>query len=455
MKLIVPNEIRYGLQERHDTYTKKLGFMMYANKPNGTYGQQVSFDGWRDNKIEPKDIGNEYKLGFVLNKGHLNKYHFGASAKFRVFHPEGFEFEISLENLSLILDHSVISYGEIQVPCCIAWEGANVYLLPKVDLKEQIEVEYFDVLMNKSKAEKRLQKINSSGKPLSVRSLTSGKIVEDTEGNRYLVSAPTKSNYSREKTLPMWVVKGDNGFHVKCQFGNEYSIVFDENYSKMYYPLSETSTVINKNTENTFIKFVEREDLSKVEEKNLSALEDSIVMQFSPEQSFVSLDNSKTAINNFVDGIVKKYASVKLSSFREENGAVLMLDQVVKIKNRLYHVVLGRSYRFGYGSNVFEGRLKDINGKMQELTRSSYYHEKMLQMYFVPLTHDSKEYKGFNPNKQNSICVYLRVENEKTPKEYVNLILEERESIKEGLQVLFQPITQEEVDSQKRIYLDA
>ncbi len=160
MKLVVPNEIRYGLQERHDTFTKKLGFMIYANKSNGTYGQQVSFDGWRDKKITPQDIGNEYQLGFVLNKGHLNKYHFGASAKFRVFHPEGFEFEISLENLSLLLDNSIISYGEIQVPCCIAWEGSNVYLLPKVDMKDKVEIEYFDVHQSKNKPKRNPKNIS-------------------------------------------------------------------------------------------------------------------------------------------------------------------------------------------------------------------------------------------------------------------------------------------------------
>ena len=456
MHLIVPNEIRYGLQERHDTYTKKLGFMIYANKPNGTYGQQVSFDGWRNKEIEPKDIGNEYQLGFVLNKGHLNKYHFGASAKFRVFHPEGFEFEISLENLSLILDHSIISYGEIQVPCCIAWEGSNVYLLPKVDLKKKIKVEYFDVLMNKSKAEKRLQKINNSGKPLSVRSLTSGKIVEDKDGNRFVVSSPTQANGHRDKIISMKVDQSEKGFVISSPFGTAYNMGIDSDMKKMFYPLTKIDTVISKDQENQFFKFVEKEDLTKTELNNLETLNTKIVLQFNENQKFVPLEVNETSINNFLQKVGKDYKDEKLSDYNETFGKVFIFNEVVKIKDKLYHIVIGQNYRFGYGDYVFEKRLKPLYEKQKALNYYCYSKcVKNMSMFFVPLTSEKEEiYAGFDRQGREMIHFAYQLWSPETPEPAKEIFGEIYTEVVKGLTELLKPLTQDEIDSQKRLYLE-
>lgn len=457
MKLVVPNEIRYGLQERYDTYTKKLGFMIYANKPNGTYGQQVSFDGWRDHKIAPKDIANKYQTGFVLNKGRLNKYHFGASVKFRVFHPEGFEFEISLENLSLLIDHCEINHGEIQVACCIAWEGSNVYLLPQISLNDIVEIEHFDVLANKNKAEKRLNKINNSGKPIPVRSLTSGKIVEDANGNRFIVSSPTKSNYHREEIVPIVIKETTAGFEVTSSLGQGYNISFNENYQKIFYPLSNVDTVISKNQENQFFKFVEKDELKENEIKNLEILKSQIVFQFHKNQNFFPLQNDVESIEHLIQKIFTNYESKNLSDYNNENGKVFILNEVVKIEDKLHHIILGHNYRFGYGKYPFESRLKSLYDKLQKLNYYQYSRTcDRMDVFLVPVTEENENlYSGLIYKTKTEMIHFLVNHVKEGILEDAKIIFDEinKETV-QGLTELLNPLTQEEIDNQKRIYLE-
>lgn len=457
MKLVIPNEIRYGLQNRSDTFTGKLGFMIYANKPNGTYGQQVSFDGWRDQKIAPKDIPNNYQTGFVLNKGHLNKYHFGASVKFRVFHPEGFEFEISLENLSLLIDYSEIHYGDIQLPCCIAWEGSNVYLLPQVSLNNRFEVEHFDVLANKAKAEKRLNKINNSGKAIPARSLTSGKIVEDATGNRFVISSPTKSNYHREEIVPIVVKETTDGFEITSSLGQGYHPSFNENCGKVFYPLSNIDTVISKEQENQFFKFVEKDDLNKQEAKNLEILKSQIVFQFHKNQNFVPLQNDAQSIERFIQKICNNYDSKNLADYNNEKGKVFILDEMVKINDKLFHVIIGHNYRLGYGSYPFEKRLKNLHDKLNNL-KYYLYHNKYsrFDLFFAPVTGENNStYSGLVYKTEREMLHFgVNKVTEQTPMDAKVIFDEINKELIQGLTELLEPITQEDIDNQKRLYLE-
>lgn len=455
MKLIVPNEIRYGIQERYDTYSKKLGYMIYANKSNGTYGQQLSFEGWRDKRFEPKDISNDYQLGFVLNKGHLNKYYYGASAKFRVFHPEGFEFEISLENLSMLMDNTIISYGEINVPCCIGWDGANVYLVPQVDLKNKVQIEHFDVSKNRNKAAERLNKINSSGKPLSFRTLTTGKIVEDKSGNRFIISAPTKSNYNREEFAAFLVKKEGAHFELKSNLGHAYHASLDETMPKVFYPLTNINCVIEKGIEETFVKFVDEKDLTETELKNKQNLVSKVVFQFNKEQILESVPHTREDIQNFIDNLHKTYEHIKLADYNEPKGKVILRKEVFKILGKMYYVVLGHNYRLGYGRNVFEKELKEDYEKLQRLSEYTHYgSEKKIEMYLVPVTSEEDVYNGFNPQTPDLICLYLNRWCDKSSEKKKNILQEIEKKQIDGLFKIVSAPSQEEIDAQKRILID-
>ena len=120
-QLFIPEKIKVGYQERSDTYTKMLAYVIYYDQkgklrkekswrswcdlpgnPNGySYGRDTT-----DHKgIEPNDFENVPTEGFVLNKkvGDYKSDWNHRKAHIRVFDPRGFEFEISVENLLFIL----------------------------------------------------------------------------------------------------------------------------------------------------------------------------------------------------------------------------------------------------------------------------------------------------------------------------------------------------------------
>ena len=83
-----------------DTYTKKLAYVIYYDQKN-VLRKEKSWQGWRDNKIEPQEFTNEPTSGFVLNKK-VGDYSNGwdhRKSYCRVFDPRNFEFEITIENL--------------------------------------------------------------------------------------------------------------------------------------------------------------------------------------------------------------------------------------------------------------------------------------------------------------------------------------------------------------------
>lgn len=151
-KYIAPSEIRVGFNKRRDTFTNMLGFMIYRNKADGTYGYEKSFSGWIDEKIPEKFIFNNFQSGFVINRGEKRFHSYGGNVKIRVYHPDGFEFEIPLDNLALILHNCTLEKATIVENCIVTWSGSNVYLIPEV-LKEQVE--FKNIIELKEKLNKR------------------------------------------------------------------------------------------------------------------------------------------------------------------------------------------------------------------------------------------------------------------------------------------------------------
>ena len=105
--IFIPKKIKVGFQTRNDTYTKKLAYVIYYDQKN-KLRKEKSWEGWRDEKIEPEDYDNEPTTGFVLNKkvgGY--QYHYDMRQTYvRVFDPRGFEFEITIPNLLYILENT-------------------------------------------------------------------------------------------------------------------------------------------------------------------------------------------------------------------------------------------------------------------------------------------------------------------------------------------------------------
>lgn len=146
MSLYVPKKIRVGFQNRQDTYTKKLGYVVYWDDL-GVLRKESSWEKWRDSSIPPEEFDNEPTSGFVLNKdaGGGRGWN-GRNTWVRVWDPRNFEFEISVENLLYIMSWCDCSKGKgIEGELIYGWDGSNHVLLPvtSTDFKEARKFDEF------------------------------------------------------------------------------------------------------------------------------------------------------------------------------------------------------------------------------------------------------------------------------------------------------------------------
>lgn len=136
-KLFVPTEIVVGQVKRSDTYTGRLGYVIYKDE-KGVIRKKASWESWRDKSIQPAFYENKPTEGFVLNRhgggDATSRYsdYYGRAAFIRVYDPRGFEFEISLENLLFILRYADCSRGKgLEGNFVYAWNGKDLVLLPE------------------------------------------------------------------------------------------------------------------------------------------------------------------------------------------------------------------------------------------------------------------------------------------------------------------------------------
>ncbi len=131
-QLLIPERINVGFNKRSDTYTTKLGYVIYYDQ-KGVLRKEKSWQGWRDQSIAPQEFKNEPTEGFVLNRsvgGYKSDWHY-RSAKIRIYDPRDWEFEISLENLLFVLAVGDCSRGKgLEGKFVYAWQGQDLILLP-------------------------------------------------------------------------------------------------------------------------------------------------------------------------------------------------------------------------------------------------------------------------------------------------------------------------------------
>ena len=125
--LYIPETIKVGFQNRQDTYTKQLGYVIYKDQKN-TWRKEGSWQSWRDKNIDPKEFNNEPTKGFVLNKG-VKRYETNRSLV-RVYDPRGFEFEVTIPNLLWILTEVDCGRKGLEAEFVYAWDGKELVLAP-------------------------------------------------------------------------------------------------------------------------------------------------------------------------------------------------------------------------------------------------------------------------------------------------------------------------------------
>jgi len=132
--LFIPTRLKVGYQNREDTYTNKLAYVIYYDS-KGKLRKETSWESWRNKSIKHNEYDNVPTSGFILNRnggGVKDYYYWNARSEFvRVYDPRGFEFEISIPNLLFILSISGSTPGKgLEGEFVYGWDGANLVLLP-------------------------------------------------------------------------------------------------------------------------------------------------------------------------------------------------------------------------------------------------------------------------------------------------------------------------------------
>lgn len=126
-KLFIPPEIFAVFDYREDTYTKKLAWLAQIKKKGGKYTPSRSMVLW-SSSLEDTDktskIGYAYERfenvpteGFMINRsiGGVQRSYWSWNPrreKVRIYDPRGFEFEITVDNLLLILEYCTLSHAK-------------------------------------------------------------------------------------------------------------------------------------------------------------------------------------------------------------------------------------------------------------------------------------------------------------------------------------------------------
>lgn len=142
MAIFVPTKINVGFQNRSDTYSGKLAYIIYFDE-KGKLRKETSWQHWRDKEIQNEIYDNEPIKGFVLNKKvGGDRYSWNPRQTYtRVYDPRGFEFEITIPNLLWILENCNCIKGKgLEGQFVYGWDGKELVLVP-VDSPDYQEIQ--------------------------------------------------------------------------------------------------------------------------------------------------------------------------------------------------------------------------------------------------------------------------------------------------------------------------
>ncbi len=207
-QLLIPEKVNVGFQNRGDTYTAKLGYVIYYDH-KGVLRKEKSWQGWRDKSIDPQEFQNLPTEGFVLNRnvgGYKSDWNY-RSAKIRIYDPRDWEFEITLENLLFILSVGDCSRGKgLEGKFVYAWQGTELVLLPVASEDYKNSTEYTELQSCKVKAKELIPGASYKTKKQDVY-IYLGKFIKHVVHGDY--------RWDKEKTGPVqlfWDGKSKNYF---------------------------------------------------------------------------------------------------------------------------------------------------------------------------------------------------------------------------------------------------
>lgn len=205
--IFIPTKINVGFQERKDTYTGKLAYVIYFDE-RGKLRKETSWQSWRDESIPNEIYDNEPMEGFVLNKKvGGDRYGWNPRQTYtRVYDPRGFEFEITIPNLLWILENCNCIKGKgLEGEFVYGWDGKELVLVP-------VESSDYKEIQEKNK-------VIHNNTFIKTRDLIIGATYEDLNGNQYVYmgkSKPWKKEVSKYPLDDTWLIS-------KCSSSSFYN----------------------------------------------------------------------------------------------------------------------------------------------------------------------------------------------------------------------------------------
>ncbi len=126
IKIIFPEQIIVGYSQRENYL---LSFITFKEK--NILRKEKSWNDWRDKKINHNVISNEPISGFkFFGSNKRSSDWFGSGRNMvEIQHPNGFVFEITVENTITLLNDTIVENGEIKSKCLLAWSGVQMSLI--------------------------------------------------------------------------------------------------------------------------------------------------------------------------------------------------------------------------------------------------------------------------------------------------------------------------------------
>lgn len=258
--IFIPQKINVGFQERKDTYTKKLAYVIYFDE-KGVLRKEKSWNGWRNKDIENIIYDNVPTSGFVLNKkvgDYVSDWNH-RQAYVRVYDPRNYEFEITVENLLYILENASSIKGKgLEGEFVLGWNSKELILIPvdSPDYKELSKLN--DLRYECKKYEGKNLIIGATYKDTNNHNLAYlGRFYESNDDNKeskayfFYNLGECYSKIVTIKSLNKTII---DIIDDKCI--DNYSFLFDELQKSSYY--SEREPKKDKYVDYTFEEFESR-----------------------------------------------------------------------------------------------------------------------------------------------------------------------------------------------------
>jgi hypothetical protein len=317
--IFIPKKVMVGFQERTDTYTQKLAYVIYFDE-KGVLRKENSWNSWRDHKIDSKEFDNTPTEGFVLNKKVGGcKYDWNVRNTYvRVYDPRDFEFEISIPNLLYILENTNSIKGKgLEGDFVYGWSGTELLLVPTSSPDYTAMVELNDLRHSKNNILSKDLTIGATYRHKSGADMTyMGRFDkhEDTRWEAYEVGKNLGKHY-------FFLTKDNKEIKIYKSLGNNFIATVDSgcisNYAELF-ELVERNTIYSPiNPSRTeFFEYTLKELIESLLKSNYNTfytlISGSYVKFYINKYKHISCNSREYRINKNFNTIEELYNNLKI-----------------------------------------------------------------------------------------------------------------------------------------------